>query len=106
MKIDDFLKEEMNWTDRDLEYRPVIGYWKVTELLQKWGEVQANISDVNTHFPEKGELEKESAAYMESVIKETDYRDRPVYLKYAFKAGVDYLKNLLSLTYKHKVISL
>ena len=38
MKIDDFLKEEMNWTDRDLEYRPVIGYWKVAELLQKWGE--------------------------------------------------------------------
>jgi hypothetical protein len=46
MKIDDFLKEEMNWTDRDLEYRPVIGYWKVTELLQKWGEKQLLLHDV------------------------------------------------------------
>ena len=40
MKIDDFLKEEMNWANRDLEYRPVIGYLKVTELLQKWGKKQ------------------------------------------------------------------
>lgn len=46
MKIDDFLKKEMNWTDRDLEYRPVIGYWKVTELLQKWGEKQLLLHDV------------------------------------------------------------
>lgn len=46
MKIDDFLKEEMNWTDRDLEYRPVIGYWKVAELLQKWGEKQLLLNSV------------------------------------------------------------
>ena len=46
MKIDDFLKEEMNWTERDLEYRPVIGYWKVAELLQKWGEKQLLIHGV------------------------------------------------------------
>jgi hypothetical protein len=46
MKIDDFLKEEMNWTDRDLEYRPVIGYWKVAELLQKWGEKQLLLHNV------------------------------------------------------------
>jgi len=46
MKIDDFLKEEMNWSDRDLEYRPVIGYWKVAELLQKWGEKQLELHNV------------------------------------------------------------
>jgi hypothetical protein len=46
MKIDDFLKKEMNWTDRDLEYRPVIGYLKVTELLQKWGEKQLLLHNV------------------------------------------------------------
>ena len=47
MKIDDFLKEEMNWSDRDLEYRPVIGYLKVTELLQKWGKEQLTLTDVS-----------------------------------------------------------
>ena len=47
MKIDDFLKEEMNWSDRDLEYRPVIGYLKVTELLQKWGKKQLLLHDVS-----------------------------------------------------------
>lgn len=50
MKIDDFLKEEMNWTDRDLEYRPVIGYWKVAELLQKWGEKQLLLHGVVKSF--------------------------------------------------------
>lgn len=46
MKIDDFLKQEMNWTDRDLEYRPTIGYWKVTELLEKYANEQLRLHNV------------------------------------------------------------
>tara|TARA_R110000851_G_scaffold145679_1_gene285264 strand:+ start:671 stop:910 length:240 start_codon:yes stop_codon:yes gene_type:complete len=53
MKIDDFLKAEMNWSDRDLAYRPVIGYWKVAELLQKWGEKQLTITSVSKCYTEK-----------------------------------------------------
>jgi len=47
MRIDDFLKQEMNWTDRDLEYRPTIGYWKVTELLEKYANEQLRLHIVS-----------------------------------------------------------
>jgi hypothetical protein len=52
--------------------------------------------NVNARFPEKEDLESECTEYMNSIIKETDYRDRPIYLKHAFKAGVNYLNELLN----------
>lgn len=81
MKIDDFLKEEMNWTDRDLEYRPVIGYWKVTELLQKWGEKQLLLHGVSgsdililleRKFPTKYEIHRGSIEQTKNLILTTD----------------------------------
>lgn len=50
---------------------------------------------VNARIPDKEEIERVCTEYMDSIIKETDYRDRPIYLKYAFKAGVNYLNEFL-----------
>lgn len=55
-----------------------------------------DLHSVNSRFPEKEELEKECELYMDSIIKETDYRDRPIHIKYAFKAGINYLNEFLN----------
>lgn len=51
---------------------------------------------VSARFPKKEQLEKEATEYMTSVIKETDYRDRPIHLIHAFKAGINYLNEYLN----------
>lgn len=70
MKIDDFLKQEMNWTDRDLEYKPTIGYWKVVELLKKWGEKQLLLHNVSNSL-DLVELEKKLDEALNSETSET-----------------------------------
>ena len=47
-------------------------------------------------IPEKDEMESECETYIDSVCDETDYNDAKIHLRYAFKAGFNYLLNKLN----------
>jgi hypothetical protein len=81
---------------RALAQREFEGLIERLELYEKAVKNNAVLPHVNARFPEKEDLESECTAYMDSVIKETDYSDRPIHLKYAFKAGVNYLNEILN----------
>ena len=67
MKIEDFLKKEMNFTDRDLEYKPSINYCKVLELIEKYHNEQLRLLSVGKSLKEKEE--KPSAKYTNDIDK-------------------------------------
>lgn len=33
---EEYLKKHFGWTDRDLEYRPIVKYWEVLKLMESY----------------------------------------------------------------------
>lgn len=56
MNTEDFIKKHLNFSDRDLEYRPIFKYWQTLELMEEYHQAKLKllgIGDVSNRFDSK-----------------------------------------------------